>query len=221
MGLTTIGWREWVSLPQLGVDAVKAKIDTGARSSTLHAWDVDVLDRPGGPLVRFVVHPRQHDLSLTVVTTAELVEWRDVRSSNGTVERRPVIRTPVVIAGRRARVELTLTRRDEMGFRMLLGRRKSAPGEFRSNLHRGATAEKIRLTPEERSVAVRAARTMGLNVSGVDLVRSNHGPLVLEVNSSPGLEGIEAASGVDVATRIVEWIEKSHAARPRRRRTKA
>jgi ribosomal protein S6--L-glutamate ligase len=108
-----------------------------------------------------------------------------------------------------------------MGFRMLLGRRKSAPGEFRSNLHRGATAEKIRLTPEERSVAVRAARTMGLNVSGVDLVRSNHGPLVLEVNSSPGLEGIEAASGVDVATRIVEWIEKSHAARPRRRRTKA
>jgi len=99
MGLTTIGWREWVSLPQLGVDAVKAKIDTGARSSTLHAWDVDVVDRPGGPLVRFVVHPRQHDLSLTVVSTAEPVEWRDVRSSNGTVERRPVIRTPVVIAG--------------------------------------------------------------------------------------------------------------------------
>jgi hypothetical protein len=115
MGLTTIGWREWVSLPQLGVDAVKAKFDTGARSSTLHAWDVDVVDRPGGPLVRFVVHPRQHDLSLTVVTTAELVEWRDVRSSNGSVERRPVIRTPVVIAGRRVRVELTLTRRDEMG----------------------------------------------------------------------------------------------------------
>ena len=100
-------------------------------------------------------------------------------------------------------------------------RRQSAPGEFRSNLHRGATAEKIRLTPEERTVAVRAARTMGLNVSGVDLVRSNHGPLVLEANSSPGLEGIEAASGVDVASRIVEWIEKSHAARPRRRRTKA
>jgi hypothetical protein len=123
MGLTTIGWREWVSLPQLGVDAVKAKVDTGARSSTLHAWDVDVVDRPGGPLVRFVVHPRQHDLSLTVVTTAELVEWRDVRSSNGGVERRPVIRTPVVIAGRRVRVELTLTRRDAMGFRMLLGRR--------------------------------------------------------------------------------------------------
>ncbi len=98
-------------------------------------------------------------------------------------------------------------------------RRQSAPGEFRSNLHRGGTAERVRLTPEERAVAVRAARTMGLNVCGVDLVRSKHGPLVLEVNSSPGLEGIEATSGVDVSGRIVEWIEKSHAARPRRART--
>ena len=100
-------------------------------------------------------------------------------------------------------------------------RRQSAPGEFRSNLHRGGTAERIRLTPEERAVAVRAARTMGLNVCGVDLVRSKHGPLVLEVNSSPGLEGIEATSGVDVARRIVEWIEKSHAAQPRRTRNRA
>jgi len=100
-------------------------------------------------------------------------------------------------------------------------RRQSPPGEFRSNLHRGGTAEKIRLTPEERAVAVRAARTMGLDVCGVDLVRSKHGPLVLEVNSSPGLEGIEGTSGVDVARRIVEWIEKSHANRPRRTRTRA
>jgi ribosomal protein S6--L-glutamate ligase len=100
-------------------------------------------------------------------------------------------------------------------------RRQSPPGEFRSNLHRGGTADRIRLTPEERAVAVRAARTMGLDVCGVDLVRSKHGPLVLEVNSSPGLEGIEGTSGVDVARRIVEWIEKSHANRPRRTRTRA
>ena len=100
-------------------------------------------------------------------------------------------------------------------------RRQSAPGEFRSNLHRGGTADKIRLTPEERAVAVRAARTMCLDVCGVDLVRSKHGPLVLEVNSSPGLEGIEGTSGVDDARRIVEWIEKSHANRPRRPRTRA
>jgi hypothetical protein len=124
MTTPTIGWREWVTLPDLGVDDIKAKVDTGARSSTLHAWDVDVVDRPhAGPVVRFVLHPRQRDHSHTVVAEAPLVGWRDVRSSNGTLERRPVIRTPVVIAGRRVAVELTLTRRDEMGFRMLIGRR--------------------------------------------------------------------------------------------------
>jgi ribosomal protein S6--L-glutamate ligase len=87
--------------------------------------------------------------------------------------------------------------------------RKGAPGEFRSNLHRGGTAEKIKLTPEERSTAVRAARAMGLNIAGVDILRSNHGPVVIEVNSSPGLEGIETATGVDVATAIVKYVEKN------------
>jgi len=86
--------------------------------------------------------------------------------------------------------------------------RQGPPDEFRSNLHRGGSAASIRLTPEERSTAVRSARTMGLNVAGVDILRSNHGPLVMEVNSSPGLEGIEKATGVDVASRIIEFIEK-------------
>jgi ribosomal protein S6--L-glutamate ligase len=95
-------------------------------------------------------------------------------------------------------------------------RRQGPPGEFRSNLHRGGSAAKIRLTPEERSMAVRAAKAVGLNVAGVDLLRSNHGPLVMEVNSSPGLEGIEAASEVDVAGKIVEFIEKNAS----RRRTR-
>lgn len=89
--------------------------------------------------------------------------------------------------------------------------RQGAPGDFRSNLHRGGTAEKVRLTPEERSIAVRAARTVGLNVSGVDILRSNHGPVVMEVNSSPGLEGIEGATNVDVAGKIVEFLEKNAA----------
>jgi ribosomal protein S6--L-glutamate ligase len=86
-------------------------------------------------------------------------------------------------------------------------RRQGPPGEFRSNLHRGGTAESVRLSPSERSHAVRAAGAMGLNVAGVDLIQSNDGPMVLEVNSSPGLEGIEAASGVDVADLIIEYIE--------------
>jgi len=97
-------------------------------------------------------------------------------------------------------------------------KRQGKEGEFRSNLHRGGSAELIKITPEERSTAVRAARIMGLNVAGVDLLRSNHGPVVMEVNSSPGLEGIEKATGKDVAGLIIEFIEKH--ARPGRTRTR-
>lgn len=87
--------------------------------------------------------------------------------------------------------------------------RKGAEGDFRSNLHRGGNALKIKITPEERSTAVRAASIMGLNVCGVDLLRSNHGPVVMEVNSSPGLEGLEKATGVDVAGKIIDFLEKN------------
>lgn len=97
-------------------------------------------------------------------------------------------------------------------------KRQGKEGEFRSNLHRGGTAELIKLTPEERSTAVRAARVMGLNVAGVDLLRSNHGPVIMEVNSSPGLEGIEVATGKDVAGTIIDFIAKN--AKPGRTRTR-
>ena len=89
--------------------------------------------------------------------------------------------------------------------------RQARDGEFRSNLHRGGTAKVVKLTPEERFTAVRAAKVMGLNMAGVDILRSNHGPLVMEVNSSPGLQGIETTTGKDVAGMIIEFIEK-HAA---------
>ncbi|HAO25175.1 MULTISPECIES: 30S ribosomal protein S6--L-glutamate ligase [unclassified Methylophaga] len=88
-------------------------------------------------------------------------------------------------------------------------KRQSKEGEFRSNLHRGGSANLIRITPAERATAVRAAKTMGLNVCGVDLLRSNHGPVVMEVNSSPGLEGIETATGKDIASLIIDFIEKN------------
>ncbi|GAB4182126.1 MAG: 30S ribosomal protein S6--L-glutamate ligase [Deltaproteobacteria bacterium] len=97
-------------------------------------------------------------------------------------------------------------------------KRQGKEGEFRSNLHRGGTATITRLTPEERSTAVRAARIMGLNVAGVDILRSNHGPVVMEVNSSPGLRGIEEATGKDVASMIIQFVEKQ--ARPGRTRTR-
>ncbi len=97
-------------------------------------------------------------------------------------------------------------------------RRKAKEGDFRSNLHRGGTAECIKLTPEERKTAVSAAQAMGLNISGVDIIRSRRGPLVIEVNSSPGLKGIEQATGIDVATEIIDYIEKN--AKPNKTKTK-
>lgn len=88
-------------------------------------------------------------------------------------------------------------------------KRKGAPDDFRSNLHRGGSAQVVKITPAERSTAVSAARRMGLNVCGVDMLRSNHGPVVMEVNSSPGIEGIEKATGQDLATKIVEFMEQN------------
>lgn len=96
--------------------------------------------------------------------------------------------------------------------------RKGAADDFRSNLHRGGSARMVELTPEEKSTALKAATSMGLNVAGVDMLRSAHGPVVMEVNSSPGLEGIEKATGVDVATAIIAFVER--AAKPNRTRTR-
>jgi len=96
--------------------------------------------------------------------------------------------------------------------------RTGAAGEFRSNLHRGGSANQIKISPEERSTAIRSAKAMGLNVCGVDMLRANHGPVVMEVNSSPGLEGVEKATGIDVAGRIIELLEKQ--AQPGKTKTK-
>ncbi|WP_375204013.1 30S ribosomal protein S6--L-glutamate ligase [Hyphococcus sp.] len=97
-------------------------------------------------------------------------------------------------------------------------KRKGKEGDFRSNIHRGGTAEKVKITPQERTTAVAAAKAMGLNFCGVDMLRSNHGPVVMEVNSSPGLEGMEKATGIDVADQLIDWIEKN--AKPGKTKTR-
>lgn len=97
-------------------------------------------------------------------------------------------------------------------------RRVAKDGDFRANLHRGGRAESVEITPQERQMALRATRIIGLNVAGVDLLRTRQGPMIMEVNSSPGLEGIEAASGIDVADRIIEFIERN--AQPHKTRTR-
>ncbi|MFH7242470.1 MAG: ATP-dependent zinc protease [Spirulina sp.] len=117
-----IGWREWVALPNLGVPAIKAKVDTGARSSALHAFDLEHFDRNGATMVRFQAHPIQRDDQYIISVEAVLLEERWVRNSGGQEELRPVIETTVQVGEHIWPMELTLTNRDVMGFRLLLGR---------------------------------------------------------------------------------------------------
>jgi len=120
--LPVIGWREWVGLPDLSIARVKVKVDTGARSSALHAFDLHVVHRRGLDIVRFKVHPLQRNTEVTVETEAVVQDYRTVKNSGGISTRRPVIRTLLDLGGVQWPIELTLVSRDEMGFRMLLGR---------------------------------------------------------------------------------------------------
>jgi len=120
--LPVIGWREWVGLPDFGIRHIKVKVDTGARSSSLHAFDLQEFERDGAKWVRFQVHPVQRKKTRTVSVEAKVLELRSIRSSSGKASMRPVIVTNVKLLGITWPVELTLASRDEMGFRMLLGR---------------------------------------------------------------------------------------------------
>ncbi len=441
-----LGWEEWVALPDLGLPAIKAKVDTGAQTSALHAIAVEAFGDEQNPQVRFVMHPDPDDPSVEVVCSAKVIGRRSVISSNGVAESRYVIETPMKIGERIQPVAITLTNRETMGYRMLIGRgaitddmsvrpaesfmqaelsydvyrkgrrkkpvrrplriailtqepnnysnrsliraaqarghviecvetsrcymsinehspevhfegsalprydaiiprigtrltfygmaivrqfetmgvyclnaaaaigasrdkllahqvlamhgigmpntafamqsrdtkgivnlaggspvvvkllestqgkgvvlaetkkaaeslidafrglnahflvqefvkeasgtdirclvvggkvvgsimRTAQPGEFRSNLHQGGSAKAVKLTTAERRTAIKAAKVLKLNVAGVDILRSDSGPKVLEVNSSPGLEGIEKATGKDIASQIIETIE--------------
>ena len=449
-----VGWREWVTLPQLGLPAIKAKVDTGARTSALHAFSIETFGPEHQPKVRFGVHPVEGNDAIEVYCTAKVVDRRPVISSNGQAEQRYIIETPIKIGDREWPIEISLSNRETMAHRMLLGRtaleseeaivepwneytqeqlsyevyknrlqkerverplrialltmepdnysnsrfiaaaeardhvieairttrsymninslasavhydgaalpffdaviprigaqisaygtavvrqfemtgafcvnsasgitnsrdkllahqlmasnglpmpttafassphdtddliemvggpplvvkllrssqgkgvvlaenkksaqsvidafrnaeanflvqqfiadaggkdircivldgkvitamcRSAPPDDFRANLHAGGSATPIKITSEERKIAVKAARIMGLKFAGVDMVRSSKGPLLLEVNSSPGLHGIETTTGRDVARCVIEFIE-SRAFKPR------
>ena len=120
--LPTLGWREWVGLPEYGVDWLKAKVDTGARTSSLHAAGLHTFEVENREWVRFHIYPWQRSTAAAVQVEARVLDRRQVRSSSGTTERRPVVVLPVRIGSQIVDVEFTLTRRDQMGFRMLLGR---------------------------------------------------------------------------------------------------
>ncbi len=117
-----IGWREWMQLPELGIRRIKVKADTGARSSSLHAFDIHTAERDGQTFAQFRVHPLQRNSTKTILCEAPVIEFRKVRSSSGHSQMRPVIQTTVRGLGESWSIELTLANRTAMGFRMLLGR---------------------------------------------------------------------------------------------------
>lgn len=120
---TLIGWREWLAFPDWGIPAVKVKIDTGARTSALHADDLEIVERDGRSIATFTVHPWQRSTRDGVEVSVPLVDERAVTSSSGDASTRPVVMAVIDLDGRPHEIELTLTRRDDMGFRMLLGRK--------------------------------------------------------------------------------------------------
>lgn len=129
-----LGWREWVALPSLGIDAIKAKVDTGARTSALHAFEVKLFRAQGREMARFGIHPVQKRTDVEIFAEAEVIDERWVTDSGGHKELRPVIRCPVEVAGASWPIEITLTNRDNMGFRMLLGR-TAISGRFMVDPH--------------------------------------------------------------------------------------
>jgi len=120
--LIPVGWREWVSLPGWNIEYVKAKVDTGARTSSIHVRELEHFERDSTPWVSFSVYPWQKSLEGKSRVSAPVKSFKKVRSSSGSQEERPVVEAEIVIAGEKVRAELTLTNRDQMGFRMLIGR---------------------------------------------------------------------------------------------------
>lgn len=120
--IPVIGWREWICLPDLGIKSIKVKVDTGARSSSLHAVKQRIFERDGEKWVRFQINPVQHKTDQKLAAEAKVLEFRSIRSSSGEEQMRPVIKTHIQLLGLTWPIEVTLSNRGEMGFRMLLGR---------------------------------------------------------------------------------------------------
>ena len=219
-------------LEMQGVYPVNESVGIGRSRDKLRSMQLLARDGIGLPVTTFAHDPRQTDEVLKLAGGAPVV----IKLLEGTQGIGVVLADTdrsaksVVEAFRGAGVNILLQefikeaggtdiRAIVVGGKVVAAmKRTGAEGEFRSNLHRGGSAQVIKLSPEERSTATRSAKAMGLNGCGVDMLRSNHGPVVMEVNSSPGLEGVEKATGLDIATKIIEYIEKN--AKPNATKTK-
>ena len=207
----------------MGVFPLNESVAIGRSRDKLRSMQLLARDGIGLPVTTFAHDPKQTDEVLELAGGAPVV----IKLLEGTQGIGVVLAdtkrsaTSVVEAFRGAGVNILLQefikeaggtdiRAIVVGGKVIAAmKRTGAEGDFRSNLHRGGSAQVIKLSPEERSTAVRAAKSMGLNVCGVDMLRANHGPVVMEVNSSPGLEGVEKATGLDVAGKIIEYMEKA------------
>jgi ribosomal protein S6--L-glutamate ligase len=216
----------------MGVYPLNESVGIGRSRDKLRSMQLLARDGIGLPVTAFAQDPKQTEEVLNVVGGAPVV----IKLLEGTqgigvvLADTPRSAKSVVEAFRGANVNILVQefikeaggadiRALVIGGRVVAAmQRQGADGEFRSNLHRGGRAQSIKITAEERSTAVRASKAMGLNVCGVDMLRSNHGPVVMEVNSSPGLEGVEKATGIDVAGQIIEFIGRH--ARPGKTKTK-
>ena len=216
----------------MGVYPLNESVAIGRSRDKLRSMQLLARDGIGLPVTTFAHDPKQTDEVLELAGGAPVV----IKLLEGTQGIGVVLAdtkrsaTSVVEAFRGAGVNILLQefikeaggtdiRAIVVGGKVIAAmKRTGAEGDFRSNLHRGGSAQLIKLSPEERATATRAAKSMGLNVCGVDMLRANHGPVVMEVNSSPGLEGVEKATGLDVAGKIIGYIEKS--AKPGATKTK-
>jgi ribosomal protein S6--L-glutamate ligase len=216
----------------MGVYPLNESVAIGRSRDKLRSMQLLARDGIGLPVTTFAHDPKQTEEVLKLAGEAPLVikllegtqglgvVLADTnRSAKSVIEAFRATNTNILVQEFIKEAGGTDIRAIVIGGRVVAAmRRQGAEGEFRSNLHRGGSAEVVKLTPEERSTAVRAAKSMGLNVCGVDMLRANHGAVVMEVNSSPGLEGVEKATGLDVAGKMIEFLEKN--AKPGKTRTK-
>ncbi|WP_341367592.1 30S ribosomal protein S6--L-glutamate ligase [Yoonia sp. BS5-3] len=216
----------------MGVYPVNESVAIGRSRDKLRSMQLLARDGIGLPVTTFAHDPKQTEEVLQLAGGAPLVikllegtqglgvVLADTdRSAKSVIEAFRATKTNILVQEFIKEAGGTDIRALVVGGKVVAAmQRTGAEGEFRSNLHRGGSAKIIKLSPEERSTAVRAAKSMGLNVCGVDMLRANHGAVVMEVNSSPGLEGVEKASGIDIAGKIIEFIEKN--AKPGATKTK-
>lgn len=216
----------------MGVYPLNESVAIGRSRDKLRSMQLLARDGVGLPVTTFAHDPKQTEEVLELAGSAPLVikllegtqglgvVLADTdRSAKSVVEAFRATGTNILIQEFIKEAGGTDIRAIVIGGKVIAAmKRTGAEGEFRSNLHRGGSAQVVKLTPEERATAVRAAKSMGLNACGVDMLRANHGAVVMEVNSSPGLEGVEKATGLDVAGKMIEFLEKN--AKPGKTRTK-